>query len=208
MSQAPNWSVSGDYFESCSCDYVCPCIYTNLTGKQTKGDCQFAMAFHINQGSFGAVSLDGLNFVVLGRAPGPTMADGNISVGVITDERASADQAGALTQIASGQAGGPMAALGPFVSAFLGTEARPIHIQKEGMRYSVSIPGALDQVIEGVPGGNPDQPLYIDNTMHPANTRLALAKASHSHLHALGLNWDDVSGQNNGQFAPFSWRSS
>jgi len=24
------WHVHGDYFESCSCDYLCPCIYTNM----------------------------------------------------------------------------------------------------------------------------------------------------------------------------------
>jgi len=26
-------------------------------------------------------------------------------------------------------------------------------------------------------------------------------------VHALGLAWDDESGKNNGQYAPFSWKS-
>jgi hypothetical protein len=43
--------------------------------------------------------------------------------------------------------------------------------------------------------------------LHPANARLALAKATGSHLHAFGLDWDDTSGNNNGHFAPFNWRS-
>ncbi len=42
--------------------------------------------------------------------------------------------------------------------------------------------------------------------MHPANARVALARATDSHLHAFGLNWDDTSGKNNGHFAPFDWR--
>ena len=201
-----NWQVSGDYFETCNCDYLCPCTESNLSGKMTHDYCNFAFVFHINQGKYDSVSLDGLNFAVIAHAPGPAMSDGNISVGLITDERASSQQKDALVQIGSGQGGGPMAALGPLVSKMLGVEAKPIHFEKEGMRRSVSIPDVLDQAIEGVAGGNPNEPLYIDNTMHPANTRLALARATRSHLHVFGIDWDDTSGQNNGHFAPFNWK--
>jgi len=77
------------------------------------------------------------------------------------------------------------------------------------MSRSVSIPGLLDQACEGVPSAaDSSQPLYIDNTLHPANARLALARATRSHLHAFGLDWDDTSGKNNGHFAPFNWRDS
>jgi hypothetical protein len=34
-----------------------------------------------------------------------------------------------------------------------------------------------------------------------------LARAANSRVHALGLAWEDVSGKNNGQYAPFSWRN-
>jgi hypothetical protein len=201
-----NWQVSGEYFETCNCDYLCPCIPANLTGKVTHGYCDFAAVFHINQGKYDSVSLDGLNFVVIAHCPGPAMSDGNISVGLITDERASSQQQDALVQIGSGQGGGPMAALGPLVSAMLGVEAKAIHFEKDGMRCSVSIPGVLDQAVEGVAGGNPNEPLYLNNTVHPANPRVALAKATRSHLHIFGINWDDTSGQNNGHFAPFNWK--
>ena len=30
-----NWQISGEYMESCNCDYLCPCIYTN---PQARGD--------------------------------------------------------------------------------------------------------------------------------------------------------------------------
>src|SRR5713226_9992821 len=134
------WQVSGEYFETCSCDYLCPCIPTNLTGKQTKIYCNFAFVFHVNQGRYGNTTLDGLSFAVLGHAPGPSMSDGNISVGLITDDRATSEQQQALIQIGSGQGGGPMAALGPLISKMLGVEAKPIHFEKKAMSCSVSIP--------------------------------------------------------------------
>ena len=99
-------------------------------------------------------------------------------------------------------------ALGPLVGTFGGVEAKPIKIEKNGMRRSVSIPGVLDIAIEGVKGAKEGEPIYFDNVGHPAATRLALAKASRGHLHAFGIDWDDTSGRNNGHFAPFAWSSS
>ena len=202
-----SWQLSGQYFETCSCDYVCPCATSNLAGRPTKGSCTFALAFHVDQGRYDRVALDGLNFVIVARTP-EAMANGNWSVGLITDERAAPEQQQALVTIASGQAGGPMAALGPLIGTFLGAEARPIDFKHNGMSWSVSVPGMLDQAAEGVSGGNPAEPMYLDNTPHPVNARLALAKSVRSHLHAFGLDWDDDSGQNNGHFAPFNWQGS
>lgn len=207
MTQATQWNAAGDYYETCSCDYVCPCLPGNLAAKQTKGDCHFAMVFHVNQGRYGNVTLDGLNWAAVGRAPGPAMADGNIEVGLILDERASQEQRDALTQIGSGQGGGPMAMLGPFVSKFLGVEAGQFEIRKDSLKWSTAVGSYINQSWEGTPGANPDEPLYIDNCIHPANTKLALGKSTGSKLHALGLNWDDASGNNNGHCAPFNWRS-
>ncbi len=137
------------------------------------------------------------------------MAEGNWSVGVVIDARANAAQQQALTAIASGQAGGPMAALVPLIGQFLGVESRPIQYQKNGKSRSLSIPGVLAQAVEGVSSpAYPEEPMAIDNTLHPANRRLALAKAQSSHLHLFGLDWDDTSGQNNGHFAPFHWQGS
>lgn len=40
-------------------------------------------------------------------------------------------------------------------------------------------------------------------TGHPANNRLALAKATRSHVHVFGVEWDHTSGAKNGHLAPF-----
>jgi hypothetical protein len=112
-----------------------------------------------------------------------------------------------LVAIASGRAGGPMAAVAPLLGEFLGVETRPIQYHRDGLRRSVSIPDLLDQAVEGVPSvSRPGEPVCIDNGAHPANARLALAKATRSHLHAFGMDFDESSGRNNGHFAPFSWQ--
>ena len=200
-----NWEISGDYVESCSCDYLCPCITSNMTVPPTDNSCRGALVFHIDRGRYGDIRLDNLNFAIPIYATGE-LIKGNWSVGVITDVRATAEQQEALVTIASGQAGGPMSVLASLIGTFRGVEAKVIHFEKKGMRRSVSIPGVLDQAIEGVAGGaNPDEPLYLDNTVHPAKSRVALAKALRSHLHVFGIDWDDDSGRNNGHFAPFNW---
>ncbi len=200
------WQVSGEYFEACSCDSVCPCPTSGLAAVPTKGHCDAGLVFRVERGEYDGTRLDGLTFAVLLHTPGP-MIQGNWTVGVIVDVQASPAQREALTAIASGRSGGPMAALAPLIGRFGGAEARTITIEGSGMRRSVVIPGLLDLAIEGIPGARPDEPIYLDNVGHPAATKLALARASHSHMHAFGIDWDETSGGNNGHFAPFSWRS-
>lgn len=203
----PEWQITGEYFEACSCDFVCPCPTSGLAARPTKGFCDAGLVFRVERGRHGATTLDGLAFAVLLHTPG-AMIEGNWTVGVILDERATAEQRAALTTIASGQGGGPMAAVGPLVGTFAGAEAKPIRIERDGMKRSVSIPSILDIAIEAVTGANGTDPIYFDNIGHPAATKLALAKASRGHMHAFGINWDDTSGRNNGHVAPFSWSSS
>jgi hypothetical protein len=47
----PSWSIAGQYFETCSCDSVCPCIVTQLRANATKESCTFVMGFTIEQGT-------------------------------------------------------------------------------------------------------------------------------------------------------------
>jgi hypothetical protein len=202
----PQWQISGEYFEACSCDSVCPCPTSGLAARPTKEVCDAGLVFNVQRGRFGSTQLDGLSFAVLLHTPGP-MIRGGWTVGLVVDERASKEQRDALTAIASGQGGGPMAALAPLIANFGGVEAKPIRIESSGMRRSVSIVGMLDIAVEGIPGAKDSEPIYLDNVGHPAASRLALAKASRSHMHAFGINWDDTSGRNNGHFAPFAWKS-
>jgi hypothetical protein len=204
----PTWKVDGQYYETCSCDFVCPCAPGRMAVRPSKGSCTFAMAFAIERGSYEAVSLGGLGFIVLGLTPAE-MGKGNWSVGLIADERATAEQRDAIAAIASGAAGGPMAALSGLVGTFLGVQSAPIEFDRSGLKWSVKAASFVDMAAEGVKGINPNatEPIHLDNTGHPAADRFAIAHASRSQVNALGLAWNDVSGTNNGQYAPFSWRS-
>jgi hypothetical protein len=134
------------------------------------------------------------------------MAEGNITVGLIVDDRASDKQVEAIGAIATGAAGGPMAALGPLVGKVAGVEKRPIRFEADGMKFAVKAGELIDQALEGVPGpARPGEPIYLDNTCHPVSSKLALAKATRSKFNAFGIRWDDTSGTRNGHFAPFAW---
>ena len=202
----PTWNVTGQYYETCNCDFVCPCVPGQLAVKPTKGDCQFAMAFQIERGKYGAVSLDGFGFIILGLTPAE-MGKGNWSVGLVIDARATAEQRDAITAIASGAAGGPIAALSGLIGKFLGVESAPINFDRKGAQWSVKAGNLVDMAAAGAHGLNPDAELVLHNTGHPAADSFTLAHPSKSHVKALGLSWDDVTGKNNGQYAPFSWKS-
>ncbi len=204
----PTWQVNGRYYETCNCDFICPCLPGQMAVSPTKGSCTFAMAFQIDRGKYGSVSLDGLGFIILGYTPG-AMGKGNWSVGLIADERAGIEQRDAITAIASGAAGGPMSALSGLIGKFVGIESAPIRFDDTGLKWSVNASGMVDMAAEAAMGINPaaTEPLRLEHTGHPAADSFALARAARSHVHALGMTWDDATGKNNAQYAPFSWQS-
>jgi len=197
------WQIRGQYMETCNCDFLCPCILTGL-GETTHGHCTFAMAFHIDEGDFDGTSLDGLNFVIVGHTPG-AMVEGNWKVGLIADAQASEKQQEALTQIATGQAGGPVAGLAPLIGDFLGVESKAIQFEGEGNAWSVTVSDMVEQAVQGVAGLGGEN-LFVDEVGHPAANRLGLARGQYSRVDAFGLQFEDESGNNNGHFAPFAWQ--
>jgi len=201
-----SWSIKGQYMETCSCMLLCPCIWSNLAARPTEGACEAAVAMRIDQGEKDGVKLDGVSFVVMLHSPGP-MGEGNMTVGLIVDEAANERQVDAIRTIATGEAGGPMAALAPLVGKVAGIEKRPIRFTQQGMNFSVTAGELLDEACEGLESVvTPGEAIGIDNVAHPVNSRLALAKATRSKFHAFGIDWEDMTGTRNGHFAPFAWQ--
>jgi len=196
------WQISGQYAETCNCDYLCPCVPSAMT-KATYGYCVFAAGFRVDRGHYNGTPLDGRSFVIICRTPG-NMIEGNFSVGLIIDDGADEKQREALKAIATGEAGGPMGNLAPLFGTFLGVETAPVKIDGGGREWSVSAGKFVDEVAEGAVSLSGQQ-MYLDNTGHPANDRLALATAKKSHLHAFDIDWDQEDGRNNGHFAAFDW---
>jgi hypothetical protein len=200
------WTMRGEYMESCNCDYLCPCIYTNPQAPVTYDHCTAALVFRIDEGSSGDTKLDGLKFALFIRS-GTVMADGDWSFAGVVDERADEAQRQVLSAIVSGEAGGPTAFIREnLVSDFRGVQFKPIEFNMNGLQRSAAIPDILSFEIEGVASRNSSgEPLYIDNTAHPAGRRLALARSKETHVHGFGLDMDLVGKGNNGHFAPFAW---
>ncbi|MFN3285403.1 MAG: DUF1326 domain-containing protein [bacterium] len=57
---APRWEISGEYFENCSCDVVCPCEVSSqgpMQARPDQGYCNVYPVFHVNPGRYGGVDL-------------------------------------------------------------------------------------------------------------------------------------------------------
>ncbi|MFP6689176.1 MAG: DUF1326 domain-containing protein [Alphaproteobacteria bacterium] len=200
-----NWRIAGEYFETCNCDYLCPCIYTNMQAQPTHDTCIAAIVMRINDGTFGDTDLGGVAFIIAISVDGP-MAGGNWTVGLIIDDKASDAQVDAVGQICSGDFGGPMEMGAALVGNFAGIERAAIEIDKQEMSFSVKAGALFENAAEATPSmADPNVPIHIDNTGHPVNARLALATGTESHMHVFGINWDDAEGGHNGHFAPFDW---
>jgi len=200
------WQISGEYMESCNCDYLCPCIYTNPQEGATQDDCTAALVFRIAEGEASGVRLDGLGFALLLRT-GKVMADGNWLLGCVVDERADAAQRAALAAIVGGEAGGtPGMIRRAMVGDFRGVEFRAMTFGADGLKRSVSIPGVLEFDIAGVASRNGSgEPIWLDNVSHPAGRRLALARTQRYRVEGFGLDLEMIGKGNNGHFAPFAW---
>jgi hypothetical protein len=200
-----NWSLRGEYMESCNCDYLCPFIYTNPQREATYDNCTAVMVFRIDDGRSGAGRLDGLKFALVIRS-GNVMADGNWVFGVVVDEAADPAQRRALSAIAASEAGGPPSVIRQnLVSEFRGVEFKPIEFAMAGLTHRAAIPGLLSFEIEGVASRNRSgDPYYLENVGHSASSRLALARSKETHIHGFGLDLDLAGQGNNGHFAPFS----
>lgn len=206
MAAGTRWQLSGDYFENCNCSVVCPCLISPappLTSRPTQGICDVALAFHIDRGTYGEVLLDGLNLALIAHTPGP-MGDGNWTVAVYIDERASDQQAEALGAIFSGAEGGPMANFAPLIATNLGAKKVPMTYQVAGKSRSTEIPGIMHMGVEPLPSLHPAGEMWVSAGHPVAPDKLALAVGRPSSTFAdHGMRWDN-SGKN-GHYAPIRW---
>ena len=205
---AAAWQISGDYFENCNCNVVCPCLVSTsapLTSRPTEGVCDVALLFHIDKGSYESTVLDGLNVALAVHTPGP-MADGNWSVAAYIDERANDKQTEALGAIFTGAAGGPMALFAPLIAKNLGAKKVPITYHVKGKTRSAEIPGILHMSVDPPPTAHPSGEMWA-NIGHPVSPdKLAFAVGAPGNTFSdHGMRWDN-SGKN-GHYAPIQWSS-
>jgi hypothetical protein len=196
------WKLEGTYFETCSCEVVCPCTASLSLGADYDY-CRVTLVFNVVEGDVEGTDVGGLKVVAIADTP-KVMTDGNWRLGVFIDAAASDEQAAKLGAVFGGQLGGPMEALGPLVSENLGVERATIDVREDGLRHSVKIGDAIDFEIEDVVsfGVESGEPVRLVGIGHPAGSTLTVAKATRSHINAFGIEYEAKAGFST---SDFSW---
>ena len=96
------WRLTGEELGSCNCDWGCPCQFN---ARPTHQRCEGMGVCHVSKGHFGPLELNDLKFAFLVSFLG-AMHEGNGTLQVVIDERASAAQREALAEIIRGTHGG------------------------------------------------------------------------------------------------------
>jgi hypothetical protein len=194
------WQIAGTYFETCSCEVVCPCTASLALGADYER-CKVTLVFNVTDGDVEGTDVSGLTVAAVADTP-KVMSEGNWRLGVFIDDSASDQQAEKLGAVFSGQLGGPMEALGPLVSENLGVERAPIEVREEGLLHSVKIGDAVDFEIEDVVpfGVQTGEPARLTGIFHPAGSELTIAKATRSNISAFGVEYEGKAGFSSSQF--------
>ena len=195
------WQIAGTYFETCSCEVVCPCTASLALGADDDR-CKVTLVFHVTDGDVEGTDVSGLTVAAVADTP-KVMSEGNWRLGVFIDESASDQQAEKLGAVFGGQLGGPMQALGPLVGENLGVERAPIEVREEGLRHSVKIGDAVDFEVEDVVsfGVESGEPARMTGIFHPAGSELTIAKATRSKISAFGIEYEGKSGFSSSHFS-------
>jgi hypothetical protein len=196
------WKIAGSYFETCSCDVVCPCT-ASLAFGATRDRCKVVLVFNIHSGEVEGTDVGGLTVAAIADTP-KVMSDGNWRLGVFIDATASDQQAEKLGGVFSGALGGPMEALGPLIGENLGVQRAPIEVSEDGLRHSVKIGDAVDFEVEDVVpfGVESGQPAKLTGIFHPAGPELNVAHATRSKIDAFGISYE---GRSAFSASHFSW---
>ena len=196
-----SWSIEGTYFETCSCELMCPCNLSFDHGA-TYDYCRVTLVFNIREGEIEGTDVSGRTLAVIADSP-KVMTEGNWRLGMFVDDGTSDEQMQKLTGVFGGQMGGPMAGLAPLIGEVLGVERAPITVVEDGLRHSVRIGDAVDFEIEDIVpfGVETGEPARLTGVFHPVGSELTAAEAKRSSISAFGIEYEGKTGLS----SAFSW---
>jgi hypothetical protein len=196
-----SWNLRGSYFETCSCDLMCPCNMSMDHGA-TYDYCRVTLVFDIADGVIEGTDVSGVPVAVIADTP-KVMTEGNWRLGFFIDERATDEQMEKLTAVFTGQKGGPMAGAAALVGEVLGVERAPFEVVEDGLRHSVRIGDAIDFEIEDIVpfGVETGQPVRLVGMFHPVASEFNAAEAKRSKISAFGIEYEGRTGISASEFS-------
>jgi hypothetical protein len=208
MPDVPRWELSGDWFDVCKCNVPCPCEFAETP---SYGDCEGILAWHVREGHYGDVRLDGLNLVALGRFEGNIWAGATkVAMGLFIDDRADDAQRQALQSIFSGEGGGWPGEFATLIGEMRGIESAPIELEiaDDLAHWRAEIPGKALARAEALSGPT-TPPGERVQTVNPPGSEVGpggvatWGRAVSDRADAFGFKWE-WDGRSS-KHIPFSW---
>jgi hypothetical protein len=203
----PQWRLKGDWFDVCNCSIPCPCTFAQ---PPTSGRCEGVLAWHIDEGHYGEVRLDGLNVVAVGAFEGNIWQGAKATMGIFLDERANEAQRDALQIVFGGQAGGWPGEFASTIGEVRGIESAAIEfeIADDLAWWRASVPGKAEARAEALSGPTiePGQRVQVHNApgaeVGPGQVA-TWGRATTDRAAAFQFSWDRE-GRSSKHF-PFDW---
>lgn len=180
------WNLKGSYFEACNCEAACPCVFLSAP---SDGECTALVAWHVDQGSFGNVKVDGLNVALAVHSPGH-MAEVKWKVALYLDDKANEAQRDALTQIFAGKAGGHPAKLASHIGEVIGVKTAPMTFEVNGRQRALHMGNIADVAVESIEGQGGAEVTISNHPLCIAPGQPAVASRSQKvRFEDHGLSW-------------------
>ena len=202
MAEKISYSLKGVFLGGCSCDWGCPC---NFEAPPTKGFCEGGGIWHIEQGYYGNVQLDGLHFGMFAHSPA-ALHLGNVTLLALVDDQADARQREAIEAMFPTTP--PFSIFYSLASTFLGFQYVPIEVQLEGIRSRVTIPETLELALAPMinPVTGEEEPATLLKPRGFTSQLQELCATAVLRFSREGLSCDH-SGKY-GEFSPFEYKGS
>lgn len=134
-----NWSLQGNGYEFCNCDFGCGCNFSGFPNSKD-GSCRALVGLSISKGACGDTDLSGLRCAAIVDWP-KAIHEGNGKAVFVVEPETRDEQIDALARIFTGSLGGmPWELLGPTFEV-IGLEKAPITITGTGRKSTFNIQG-------------------------------------------------------------------
>jgi hypothetical protein len=207
MVAIPRWHVKGDWFDVCRCSIPCPCTFAQ---PPTFEECDGVLAWHVREGRYGDVVLNGLNVLALAYFKGNVWTGAKVSLGMYVDSHADGPQREAMQKIFGGQVGGWPAQFAQTIGELRGIEFAPIEFEVAGdlAYWRAAIPNRVEargEVLVG-PTTLPGQRVQTHNPPGcetGPNGVATWGRATVDKVDGFGFRWNRT-GQSS-KHIPFDW---